>query len=63
MLKNSPEKQARNRIDLSTQELAHHWCKHFGVSQGELEAAMAKVGDNVETVRKELGKSDYSEAQ
>jgi Protein of unknown function (DUF3606) len=57
MLKQSPVKPARNRIDLSTKELARHWCKHFGVSQDELETAMAKVGDNVETVMKELGKS------
>ena len=55
MLKQSPEKPVRNRIDLSTKELARHWC--FGVSQDELETAMAKVGDNVETVMKELGKS------
>ena len=54
MLKKSPEKPVRNRIDLSTKELARHWCKHFGVSQEELESVMTKVGDNVETVRKEL---------
>ena len=56
MLKKSPEKPVRNRIDLSTEELAHHWCRHFGVSQEELESAVAKVGDNAETVIKELGK-------
>jgi hypothetical protein len=57
MLKQSPEKPVRNRIDLSTKELARHWCKHIGVSQEELESAMAKVGDNVETVMKELSAS------
>ena len=57
MLKTSPEKPVRNRIDLSTKELARHWCKRLGVSQEELELAMAKVGDNVETVMKELGKN------
>ena len=36
MLKQSPEKPVRNRIDLSTKELARHWCRHFGVSQEEL---------------------------
>ena len=56
MLKKSSETPVRNRIDLSTRELARHWCKHFRVSQEDLELAMAKVGDNVETVRKELGK-------
>jgi hypothetical protein len=54
MLKESSEKPTRNRIDLSTKELARHWCKHLGASQVELEAAMAKVGDNAETVLKEL---------
>jgi Protein of unknown function (DUF3606) len=54
MLKESSEKPTRNRIDLSTKVLARHWCKHLGASQDELEAAMAKVGDNAETVLKEL---------
>ena len=56
MIKQLPEKPVRNRIDLSTEELARHWCKHLGVSQDKLELAMAKVGDNAETVMKELGK-------
>jgi hypothetical protein len=55
MLKKSSQKPVRNRIDLSTEKLARHWCKHFGVSQEELEPALAKVGDNAETVMKELG--------
>ena len=55
MLKQSSAKPERNRIDLSSKDLARHWCKHLGVSQ--LESAMAKVGDNVETVAKELGKA------
>jgi hypothetical protein len=53
MLKKSSEKPVRNHIDLSTRELARHWCKHFGVSQEDLEAAMAKVG----TTSKLLGKN------
>ena len=57
MIKQSREKPVRNRIDLSTKELARHWCKRLGVSQAELESAMAEVGDNAETVMKELGKS------
>jgi hypothetical protein len=57
MIKQSREKPVRNRIDLSTKELARHWCRRLGVSQAELESAMAKVGDNAETVMKELGKS------
>ena len=56
MLKQSSRNPERNRIDLSTKESARHWCKHFGVSRDELESAVAKVGDNVETVMKELDK-------
>jgi Protein of unknown function (DUF3606) len=44
-------KSARNRVDVSTKELARHWCKHLKKSK----AAIAKVGDNAETVMKELG--------
>ena len=57
MVKKSPEKPVRNRIDLSTKGLARQWCKRLGVSQEELELAIARVGDNAETVMKELGKS------
>jgi uncharacterized protein YgbK (DUF1537 family) len=48
-------KSARNRVDVSTKELARHWCKHLKKSTAEIEAAIAKVGDNAETVMKELG--------
>jgi hypothetical protein len=47
-------KLARNRVDISHNELARHWCKHFGVTKEKIEAAVAKVGDNPETVQKEL---------
>jgi len=56
MLKQSSRNPERNRIDLSTKESALHLCKHFGVSRDELESAVAKVGNNVETVVKELNK-------
>jgi hypothetical protein len=55
MLTSSPVKNERNRVDLSSKELARHWCKHFKKSKAEIEAAIAKVGDNAETVMKELG--------
>jgi Protein of unknown function (DUF3606) len=55
MLTSSFVKSARNRVDVSTKELARHWCKHFKKSKVEIEAAIAKVGDNAETVMKELG--------
>ena len=54
MLNHSPKKPARNRIDLSTEEMARHWCKHLGVSRDEIAAAVAKVGNNAESVLKEL---------
>jgi len=54
MLKHTPEKWPRNRVDLSSKELARRWCKHFGTSQQEIEDAIAKVGDNAQTVLKEL---------
>jgi len=54
MLKTSPSKPPRNRVDLSTKDLARHWCKHFGKPKEQIEAAIAKVGDNAATVLKEL---------
>ena len=47
-------KLARNRVDISNNELARHWCKYFGATRDKIEAAVAKVGDNPETVQKEL---------
>jgi hypothetical protein len=57
MLK-SPQKPDRNRVDLSTKELTRRWCKHFGKTKEKIEAAIAKVGDNAETVRKQLDSKD-----
>jgi hypothetical protein len=54
MLTSSPAKRARNRVDISTKVLARYWCKRFKKSMPEIEAAIAKVGDNAETVMKEL---------
>ena len=53
----SPTKPSRHRVDLSTPDLARHWSKHFGKSKESIEEAIAKVGDNAETVMKELGVS------
>jgi len=55
MVTTSPTKRARNRVDISSKELARHWCKRLKKSKPEIEAAIAKVGDNAETVMKELG--------
>jgi Protein of unknown function (DUF3606) len=55
MLTSSSTKSPRNRVDISSKELARYWCKRLKKSKGEIEAAIAKVGDNAETVMKELG--------
>ena len=55
MLTTSPAKRARNRVDISSKELARYWCRRLKKSKPEIEAAIAKVGDNAETVMKELG--------
>ena len=44
----------RNRVDVSTPVLARYWRKRLRKSQQEIEAAIAKVGGNAETVMKEL---------
>jgi hypothetical protein len=53
-LTSNPAKPDRHRADLSTSDLARRWGKHFGKSKESIEAAIAKVGDNAETVMKEL---------
>ena len=50
----SAAKMTRNRVDMSSRELARNWCKHLKTSRLEIEAALAKVGDNAQTVIKEL---------
>ncbi|HET8974429.1 MAG TPA: DUF3606 domain-containing protein [Pseudolabrys sp.] len=55
MLTTTAATKERNRVDLSSKDLARHWCKRLGKSRAEIEAAIAKVGDNAETVMKELG--------
>jgi ribosome biogenesis GTPase A len=50
----SRNKVVRNRVDISNDELTRHWRKYFGTSKDKLEAAVAKVGENPETVQKEL---------
>lgn len=45
-------------MDVSTPALARYWRKRFGKSKDEIEAAIAKVGGNAETLIKELRVSD-----
>jgi len=47
-------KGTRNNVDISSKEMARFWCKRFKKSKLEIESAIAKVGDNAETVAKEL---------
>lgn len=58
MLRTTAAKKDRNRVDISSKDLARHWCKRLKKSRAEIEAAIAKVGDNAETVTKELGGQD-----
>ena len=50
----SRNKVAGNRVNISNDESARHWRKYFGTSKEEIAAAVEKVGDNPETVQKEL---------
>jgi Protein of unknown function (DUF3606) len=42
----------RNRVDVSVPAVARHWRKRSGKSKEEIEAAIAKVGCNAETLKK-----------
>jgi len=53
-----PPKIDRNKIDLTDDVVAHHWSKKLGRTKEEITAAVAKVGDNCESVKKELGYTD-----
>ena len=53
-LKNKPLKSDRLHIDLADEKMARHWAKRLNRSKEEIEAAVAKVGNNFETVAKEL---------
>jgi len=55
MISRSPSaKPNRATIDLSNDALARRWSKRLRKSKTEIEAAIAKVGNNAATVRKEL---------
>ena len=49
-----PPKADRSRIDLSDNGIARQWVKKLEKTKEEIATAIAKVGDNAETVRKEL---------
>ena len=52
----SPVKEDRSRVDLTNEALVKHWTKTLGVSKAAIVAAVQKVGDNPDTVRKELAR-------
>lgn len=47
-----PSKKDRNKIDLTDDAVAHHWSKKLGRTKEEIAAAVAKVGDNCESVKR-----------
>ena len=55
MITSSRPKPSRNQVDISTTHSARHWRKRLNKSAEDIEAAVAKVGNNAETVIKELG--------
>lgn len=49
-----PHKADRSRIDLADDGIASQWVKKLKKTKEEIATAIAKVGDNAETVMKEL---------
>ena len=49
-----PLKPDRTRIALSDDRIAKKWVKKLGKTREEIATAIANVGDNAETVMKEL---------
>jgi hypothetical protein len=48
--------QDRSRIAMHEEHEVRYWTKALGVSKDELAAAVAKVGNSADAVRRELGK-------
>lgn len=59
-MKINPIKPDRAKIDLSDDAIARVWVKKLKRSREAIAAAMEKVGDNAETVKKELGCDDQA---
>jgi hypothetical protein len=55
--KNKTGKPDRDRINVNEPYELRDWTKKFGVSEGELKAAVKAVGPMVKDVAKKLGKS------
>jgi hypothetical protein len=59
-MKLTNSKPNRSSIDLSDEIVARAWVKKLGKSKEEIAAVIEKVGDNAETVKKELARLDGS---
>lgn len=54
--KSKPGNPDRQRISTSEEYEVRDWAKKFGVSPEELKAAVARVGNEAENVKRYLGK-------
>jgi uncharacterized protein DUF3606 len=54
-MKVSLVKPDRRHIDLRDPATAQRWTKKFGVTREALDAAVERVGNNIESLRRELG--------
>jgi hypothetical protein len=52
-----PVQPDRSKIELEDETVIRHWKKLLGASKEEIGAAIEKVGNNPETVRKELARN------
>jgi len=48
--------QDRARINMGEDSEVHYWAEVLGVSKERLAQAVAKAGDSVKAIRRELGK-------
>jgi len=53
-----PYHPMRNTVDLESDAVRRHWVKLYGVTEQQLAAAIEKVGNNPESLRKELARTD-----
>jgi hypothetical protein len=53
-MKITPDKPHRTTIDLTDDVAAKAWVRKLGRPRAEIAAAIEKVGENAETVKKEL---------
>jgi transcription antitermination factor NusA-like protein len=54
-MKITPVRPDRSTIDLTEQAAARAWVKQLGKSKDEIAAAIGKVGNSAQAVKKELG--------